>query len=253
MHSVNVEEFKARCSSIEKIMGKIGLTEKQESKLKELQLRHDGEGKPLTQKMVVERLDLVTKRDNPELPQGCKTYLMEWYSDRAYGKSSDVQTKYTIKGHLCEDEAIEVVELMLGDFGERMEKNTERKSNEWIEGECDVDSNGIIYDTKCPWDGKTFLDSVVEPHNTLYIWQMRGYMWLWERPIAKVCYVLLDTPEDANYGEEVIFSDTPIEDRFYHFAVLRQQPIEEEIKERVILCRKWLAEYDKKINSLLSK
>ena len=252
MSKVKTEDFKPRCSSLEKIMGEIGLSPVQQKKLDELQSRADGEGKQLTGKMEKELSDLVCKRDNPILPTGCTTYLKEWYAEQKYGGRQDIQSKYTSKGHMCEDEAIEVIEEMFGSFGERMKKNEERRDNGWITGEADVVSD-IIYDAKCPWDGKTFLDSVYAPHNTLYVWQMRGYMFLWEKPEAKVCYVLLDTPEDANYGEEVIFSDIPISDRFYSFSVLRDKNIESQIKERVLLCRKWLAEYDNKINSLLTE
>ena len=252
MSKVNTEDFKPRCSSLEKIMGEIGLSATQQKKLDGLQLRADGEGKPLTDKMEAERVDLAHKRDNPILPTGCTTYLKEWYAEEKYGGRQDIQSKYTAKGHMCEDEAIGVIDDMFGEFGERMTKNEERRDNGWLTGEADVVSK-IIYDAKCPWDGKTFLDSVYSPHNTLYIWQMRGYMFLWDKPEAKVCYVLLDTPEDANYGEEVIFSDMSIEDRFYSFSVFRDEKIEQQIKERVLLCRKWLGEYDAKVCDMLGR
>jgi len=250
MPKVKTEEFKPRCSSLEKIMCEIGLSDVQNKKLDSLQLRADGEGKPLTDKMELERVDLVRKRDNPVLSTGCTTYLKEWYAEEKYGGRQDIQSKYTTKGHLCEDEAIGVIEEMYGEFGEIMAKNEERRDNGWITGEADVVSS-IIYDAKCPWDGKTFLDSVCAPHSTLYVWQMRGYMFLWDKPEAKVCYVLLDTPEDANYGEEVVFSHIPVEERFYSFSVTRDEEIEKKIKERILLCRKWLSEYDNRINSKL--
>ena len=141
---------------------------------------------------------------------------------------------------------------MFGKFGESMQKNEEERDNGWVTGTADVVSD-IIYDAKCPWDGVTFLESVTSPHNTLYVWQMRAYMWLWDKPKAKVCYILLDTPADANYGEEVIYSDIPIEDRVYTFSVERDKGVEDEIIERVKLCRKWLAEYDSDVNSKLVK
>ena len=252
MSKVIIEEFKPRASSLEKIMGEIGLSTVQNKKLSELQLRADGEGKPLTDKMEAERVKLKNTKDNPVLPAGCITYLKEWYAEQWTGTRQDIQSKYTAKGHMCEDEAIEVIEDMFGEFGERMAKNEERRDNGWITGEADVVSGKLIYDAKCPWDGKTFLDSVCSPHNTLYVWQMRGYMWLWGKAEAKVCYVLLDTPEDANYGEEVIFSDIPIKDRFYSFSVLRDKYFEQQIKERVLLCRKWLGEYTIKVNALVN-
>lgn len=241
---VDVNSFKPRCSYLESIMGRIGLTEKQESKLEELQNRANGIGRPLTDKMEAERLDLVHKKYNPELPEGCKTYLKKWYAEQLYGKSEQLDSKYTKKGNYCEGEAILVIEEMFGGFGEKFSKNETRYKNEWIEGEPDVLSNGVVYDAKCPWDGTTFLDAVTGKDKSIYVWQMRGYCWLTESDKAIVCYVLLDTPADVNYGQEVSFSDVHIEDRFYSFTVERDTEIEEEIKERVELCRKWLAEYD---------
>lgn len=250
MQTVKTEAFKPRASSLSKIMGEIGLTDVQTKKLNELQARHDGEGRPLTEKMEQEFQKLVDKRDNPVLPTGCISYLKEWYSEQKYGRSPDIQSKYTIKGHLCEDEAISVIEGRCGEFGEIMEKNDTQYENEWLTGEPDVVSN-IIYDAKCPWDGRTFLESLTSPHNENYVWQMRAYMFLTELEAARVCYVLLDTPAEANYGEEVLFSATPIEERFFSFTVLRDKEIEEAVRERIVLCREWLKNYNREVEGLL--
>lgn len=249
---VDVNSFKPRCSSLERIMGRIGLTEKQGVRFHELNNRIEGVGKPLTPKMVKEYHELWDKMTNPELPEGCKAYLKEWYAEQLYGKTENIGTKYTKKGNYCEDEAILVIEDMFAGFGERFSKNETRYSNEWIEGEPDVLSNGVVYDAKCPWDGTTFLDAVTGKDKSLYVWQMRGYCWLTESDKAIVCYVLLDTPADVNYGQEISFSDVHIEDRFYSFTVERDTEIEEEIKERVELCRKWLADYDQKVYEKLT-
>ncbi len=250
MRPLKMEEFKIRCSAIGHIMGRVGLTDKQEADFQTYDKRAKGEGKPLTGNQEKTYRDLKEKKENPKLPDTCTSYLKTWYSEQKYGRFSDIQTKYTKKGHLCEDEAIDEIGLKFGGFGERMLKNEQFFENEWTKGTPDVISK-IIYDAKCPWDGKTFLDSVISPNNPLYIWQMRGYMWLTDLPEAKVCYVLLDTPEEANYGEEVVFSQIPIEERMYHFEVKRDLDIESDIRERVKLCRKWLKNYDLQVKEKL--
>ncbi len=243
-----MREFKIRASAIGLIMGKTGLTDKQQSRLKELSLRDSGEGRPLTKNMKEELSTLIEKRDNPNLPETCTSYLKKWYSDEKYG-AVETQSKYTAKGHLCEDDAISVMEDY---FETYMYKNEESYENEWCTGTPDVVA-GIIYDAKNSWDGYTFLESAMGPDKPLYIWQMRGYMWMTDIDSAKVCYCLLDTPEDANYGEAISFSHVPIEERFYFFSVERDKEIEEEIKERVEQCRKWLKNYDKEVKRILGE
>ena len=230
-------------------MGKVGLTDKQEADYIAYGKRARGEGKVLTEKQKVTYNDLCEKRAHPKLPDTCTSYLKEWYSHQRWGAPEDVQTKYTLKGIIREDEAIEAIAVK---FGEPMEKNEVYYENDYMTGTPDVVSD-IIYDTKCPWNGKTFLAHVTEPNDTLYEWQMRGYMYLVDRQQAKVCYVLLDTPEEINQGNEVKFSDTPIEDRIYYFTVDRDYGKEREIEARVELCKDWLYEYDKKVCSELNK
>lgn len=67
--------FKIRCSALYDICaGEIGLTEKQETRLQELHQRFIGNGKPLTPNMEAEYNSFLVKKNNPELPQGAKTY-----------------------------------------------------------------------------------------------------------------------------------------------------------------------------------
>jgi hypothetical protein len=231
-------------------MGDIGLTDNQVARLAELEPRFLGTGRPLTGNMLIEYKKLINKRDNPELPATCTSYLKEWYAKQWSGRRSEISSKYTAKGHICEDEAIAVIEDMYAGFGETFDKNEEFFENEWCTGTPDIVAE-IIYDAKCPWDDTTFLASVMGKDKPLYIWQKRGYMWLTQRPRARVCYVLLDTPEECNYGEAVEFSHIPIEERFYSFQVLRIQSYEEDIKSRVELCRKWLENYDKEVREEL--
>ncbi|HHF3765178.1 TPA: translocation protein TolB precursor, partial [Haemophilus influenzae] len=59
--------------------------------------------------------------------------------------------KYTEKGIALEEQAIK---LSGRKRGLPLKKNTERRENDWITGECDiyVPSRKLIIDTKCSWD-----------------------------------------------------------------------------------------------------
>lgn len=185
-----------------------------------------------------------------ELSATCITYLKKWYANRAYQYKEDISSKYLTKGNLCEGEAIAVCSLM---FGELFEKNDEYfDEHPFIEGTPDILTDRLVIDTKCPWDGATFLDAITNHINTDYELQLQGYMELSGRKEARLCYVLLDTPRECNYGKEVIFSNVDIEKRFYSFELEYDSNIIQAIEEKVNKCREWLEHYHNNVTSLLS-
>lgn len=240
--------FKIRASCIGKIMGRVGLTEKQLEELKTLSKRDHGEGRALTDNQKNKLLELREKYANPKLPETCTSYLKEWYAEQRYGDKRELNTKYTNKGNECEYEAIGMVEEM--EEKSFLVKNETDYENDFMTGTPDIVSD-IIYDTKCPWDSVTFLNSISSNLNTDYEWQMRGYMLLANKNEAKVCYCLVNTPEEVNYGVSVSYDTIPKSDKYFTFLVVRDTDIEGRIIERVELCRKWLEGYDNKINSLI--
>lgn len=188
-------------------------------------------------------------RPKGELSSTCKTYLKEWYAEQMYGERPDIRSKYFDKGNMCEVEAIDLVAERLN-LGLAF-KNDQFYMNDHMTGTPDVVTEIMVIDTKCSWDGKTFLDSVASPINSDYEWQLLGYMWMTGRMEAKLCYCLLDTPEEANYGTEVIYSNIDVKQRFFAIDVLYDQAKIEQIKVKVEACRVWLAEYDLIIKSKL--
>jgi hypothetical protein len=63
---------------------------------------------------------------------------------------------------------------------------------------------------------------------------------------------LLNTPEESNYGNEVIYDNIPMNLRFKAFDVEYSEEKIKEIEGKVIKCREWLLEYDSLVKSLLS-
>lgn len=124
---------------------------------------------------------------------GSQTYCKKWLKNTLFKRYDIINTKYTQKGLDTEEDALNVLVrvLKLG----MVYKNTERKTNDWITGECDFIYQDVIYDNKSSYSLDTFpmFDDKLEPK---YYAQMQGYMDLWGLKKAKVCYTLVDTPID---------------------------------------------------------
>jgi hypothetical protein len=233
--------FKIHASQCWKIMGRIGLTDKQIAQLDELEAKAT-----LTKNQQETMYDLRRKRDNPELPQTCITFLKEWYAD----DQEQVYSKYLAKGIMMEQEAIDLMARVLG-YGVA-EKNQEQKEDAYFIGTCDVKLDKPVVDVKCPWDKKSFLDNTygMDPQ---YIWQGRVYMPLYKKKKFILFYGLMDTPAELNNEMEVVFSDLPDSERWIAYQINHDPKIVREIRERVKLCRKWLAKYDKFIKANTGK
>lgn len=139
--------------------------------------------------------DIMTepKSKTEVLSAGAKTAIIQMAREFVYGYDSVVTSKYMTKGIECEDQSISLLNSVLfSDY----KKNTERKTNDWITGEADLVCEDCIRDIKTSWSLDTFpvLEEMCE--NKTYWWQMQAYMWLWEKPMAEICYCLIDTPEE---------------------------------------------------------
>jgi hypothetical protein len=192
-----MKEFKIRASAIGTLMtGTIGLTDKQLVTLQGLEARNAGEGKPLTDNMVNNMLELQHKRDNPELPQTVKSYVDTWLKEQYYGRRKEFSNKFTIKGNVVEDRSIEYVAEQL--FYDELQKNEEYFENDFIKGTPDMippSPSDEVLDVKNSWDCFTFPLFDTELKNADYWWQGQGYMALTGRSKYKVVYVLSNTPE----------------------------------------------------------
>jgi hypothetical protein len=133
------------------------------------------------------------------LSQTSKTYLKELALEEKFGIRKEFSSRYTDKGNIQEDTAIEMASQVLNlPFAL---KNTEYFENEFIKGTPDLILEDEIIDIKCSWDGTTFPWFEDELPNKDYFWQLVGYMWLTGRSKARVVYCLVDTPEDIVQDE----------------------------------------------------
>jgi hypothetical protein len=181
-----------------------------------------------------------------DLSAGCKTYLENWYAN----DNEDIYSKYFDKGNVVEQECIDLMAAVLSKG--LCLKNDEYLENEYFSGTCDVQLDDCIVDVKSVW-GRKGLHAACNGLDKDYEWQLMGYAHLYNRPKAILFYGLLDTPAECNYGNEVIYSDMPIEQRWIAYNVELNQEAIQSVIDKVVKCREYLEEYDLKIKSKLGK
>lgn len=135
----------------------------------------------------------------PMLSEVCKKKLAEIWTCEDANVTKDIKSKFISKGLDLEEDALTAFSLFTGEL---YNKNTERKSNEWIEGGCDSLDESFVIDTKVSWDIFSFDSNRFKPINPIYKWQLKAYCWLYNRSRGKLVYTLLNTPEYLIQSEE---------------------------------------------------
>jgi hypothetical protein len=258
-----MKKFKIRCSAIGHIMTSGGqITEKQLQTIADLQAKEKR-----TARQEETLIDLIDKRDNPELPEGAKTYCKDWFKGQLFDYVSMMRTKYTDKGNIMEDEAIDFVADQLG-YGFLM-KNEEHFSDEYMQGTPDVILKNEIIDVKNSWDASTF-PLFDEDINPAYYWQLQGYMHLTGKCNAKLIYCLMDTPEHLiekearwysisqgfeelemsifeKFKRNLTYENVPGKLKVKVYEIERSDSDIQKIKDRVVMCRTYINELQNKI------
>ena len=191
---------------------------------------------------------LTNGKDELKLGASMTTYLKKWYSEQKSGIREEIRSKYFDKGNICEADAIDITAERLG-LG-ILEKNQIHFNDSHFQGTPDAYTKDLVIDTKCSWDYTTFLDAITSPINKDYEAQLNVYMRLLGVKKAKLVYVLLDTPAEANYGEDIFYSHIPINERFFAFDLEYNPEMIEQMQAKVENCRTFLNDYDERIKSL---
>jgi hypothetical protein len=185
-----------RASSIGSLMvegRKTTLTDNQKELLNEYLERKNGKGKSLTEKQETVLNDLISRKNAPpELSDTAKRYIEQQWLLLEKGFYQELDNKYISKGLENEDEGIVLVSEIENSI---YEKNEERKTIGNITGECDIKCtiNGVkvIKDIKSSWSPMTFMNGDL---STLYEWQGRVYMYLYDADEFHLHYTLTDCP-----------------------------------------------------------
>lgn len=237
----NDHELIIRCSGLGNVMAEMkvgGITVKQQEKVDDYLGREK-----LTPKQDIELKALVAKRDAiptmHDLPKGAQTYVKSQVKKNVLEyQDAELGTKEVSKGKIAEDTSIILYNFV---FFTEHEKNTKRKTEHGLTGECDIDAEPII-DIKSSWSLATFPAFEEDIDSALYEWQLRGYMKLYNRDSARVAYCAVDTPhdlipeweeEDAHIFEGRIEPDQ----RVTCCDFKRDKAIEDQIDERIALCQ----------------
>lgn len=167
------------------------------------------------------------------LSVGAKTFVEKMAKEIVYGYEEIITSKYMDKGIRVEDESIALFNEV---FFTNHQKNTERKTNDWITGECDIYTPEKIIDIKSCWSLLTFPATADSGKDRGYEWQLRAYLWLYDVPEADIAYCMVNTPSDlVGYEDESIHYVDHInpELRVTLVNYKRDKALEDKIKVRV--------------------
>jgi len=189
------------------------------------------------------------------LSKGAKTYLRQIAKERFFEYISEIDSKYIDKGNACEQECIDLYNSVhFTDY----KKNTERKSNDFLTGEADIVSDEMVLDAKTSWSLETFPATPEEAESksnaSLYEWQGRGYMMLYNRPKFELFYGMVSTPIEQlkdwdNHSIHLVDHIAP-EHRITKVVYERDESIEEQIESKCIGAIEYIKEV---INQIQNK
>lgn len=188
------------------------------------------------------------KSKDEKLSVGAKTFLEELAKEFVYGYHKVVTGKEMEKGTLVEDESIELYNSV---FFTNYRKNTERKENDWLTGECDIFTGSRIIDIKSSWSLATFPATSTAGIDKDYEWQGRAYMMLWDVDDFENAYCLVNTPDDLIGYEDASLHYVDHIDPALRVTITpykRDKALEDKIKYRVDAANEYLAALVKRIN-----
>lgn len=133
------------------------------------------------------------KAANEVLSVGAKTYLTSLAKEIVYGYVTEIDVKYMQKGIQCEGASINLLNQV---GGTEYFKNAERRTNDILNGEADILTRDRVIDIKTAWSLSTFPATRADAEETLYEWQGRAYMYLYDKSEFQLSYCMVSTPDE---------------------------------------------------------
>lgn len=213
-----------------------------------------------------------------ELSETAKTHLIDVYVSTKYGRQSDISNRYFDKGNMVEEDSVTLYSRLKKRF---FKKNERHLSNGFIKGTPDLFTGleiaeaETIIDLKSSWDIFTFFRVHTKPVNSLYYWQIQGYMALTGAKVGKLAYCLINTPETLindekrklfyrmNAGTDentdykaacleleknMTYDDIPMSERMIEFKIERNDSDIERLNAKVEKARKYLVNLEVSLN-----
>ena len=138
-------------------------------------------------------------RSKTGLSATAQRVIKDMTNSELYHTPITISGKYLDKGIQREDDSIELFNNV---FFKSLVKNDKRLTNDYITGECDLLDADTVIDIKTSWSLKTFAEQ--RRKATIYEWQLRGYMWLYDKDKACTAHCLVDTPKHlCKYEQDI--------------------------------------------------
>lgn len=191
-----------------------------------------------------EKLLLDDARRN-SLSAGGKTHVRALLREAIYGfEPAELNTRPILKGRQVEGACIEMLSRLTG---RPLVKNSERRTNGLITGECDVFDAPIRHgrDVKAPYSMESMPIVLADAYDSDYEFQMQGYQILWDAETWSVDYLLVSTPEELVGFEppSLHYVDHIAEHlRWTSWLVNRNRAIESLIVDKVLAARRYYAQ-----------
>lgn len=131
------------------------------------------------------------------LSETAKSYIKSIAKQDFYGYNIELNNKYIIKGIEQEQDSIDLVNAVrFTDY----KKNKLRLETELMTGECDILLDDAIIDIKTSWSLETWPATAEDGDESLYEWQGRAYMYLYDRPSFELIYCMVSTDPQNELG-----------------------------------------------------
>jgi hypothetical protein len=183
------------------------------------------------------------------LSQTAKSYIRDIAKQDFYNYESQLDNKYLDKGNQCEQDSIDLYNAV---FFTGHEKNSERITNDFLTGECDINGLETIIDIKTSWSLETFPALPDDAQDKMYEWQVRGYMMLYNKMNAEVAFCMVSTPNELlkDWDNHSIHSVDHIEPshRITINKYERDFELDSQIEEKCIEAIRYYTEYINLLN-----
>jgi len=179
------------------------------------------------------------------LSAGGKTHVRELVREAVYGyEPADINTRPILKGRQMEQVGIDMLSRLTG---RPLVKNTERRTNGLISGECDIFDALMRHgrDVKLPYSMENMPIVLADCYDSGYEWQMQGYEILWDAETWSVDYLLVSTPAELiGYEPPALHmvDDIPEHLRWTSWPVQRDRSKESLILDKVLAARRYYRE-----------
>jgi hypothetical protein len=194
---------------------------------------------------------MTTSRSKTDvLSQTAKSYINQIAKEDFYGYESPVINRYLDKGT---NQELESIQLLNAVRFEDFHKNSVRKSNEFITGECDIVTVSSIIDIKTSWSLDTFPELPEDIDSKDYEWQGRAYMMLYDKPEFELIYCMVSTWDEflTQYDDKRIHKVDHIDPakRITSMLFERDMELEQQMIERCQLATEYYIERMNKLNN----